>query len=148
MTASPVTINSSDMACPFTATAEGFSNAAHMWGLITFSAGPLQQGRTCYATVPSTQSDFSQRELISFLHKPLSWSDCLFTQFATLSRWENDFPLAGLKTLISIPLRSFKLSANIHQLQIGVKLKRRPAGERPRQAGPSIAAAADVDEGF
>lgn len=69
-------------------------------------------------------------------------------QFAALSRWENDFPLAGGKMLISIPLRSFNLSANIHQLQIGVKLKRRLAGERPRQAGLSIAAAADVDEGF
>jgi len=60
----------------------------------------------------------------------------------------NDFPLAGLNMLISILPRGFKLSANIHQLQIGVKLKRRLAGERPRQAGASTAAAADVDEGF
>lgn len=56
--------------------------------------------------------------------------------------------IAGVKMLISIPLRSFNPSAGIHQPQIGVKLKRRLAGERPRQAGPSIAAAADVDEGF
>lgn len=89
-----------------------------------------------------------QRDLISFLHKLLSWSERLFMWLVVLFRWDNDFTGAGVNTLVSVSPRSFKLSANIHQLQIGVKLKRRPAGERPRQAGRSAAAVADVDERF
>lgn len=42
-TALPVTINDCDTACPTTAIAEGFGNAAHMWALITFSAGPCNK---------------------------------------------------------------------------------------------------------
>lgn len=82
MTASPVTINSSDMACPFTATAEGYRNAAHMRGLITFL--PPHQSPPCNKVTlvmplshPHNQISH-KRELISFLHKPLSWSDQAF----------------------------------------------------------------------
>lgn len=148
LTGSPVTVSGCDTAAASSASAQGLSERCPYVRPNYFLSWPLEQGHTCYATVPSTQSDPSQRELISFLHKPLSWSHRLFRQSATPSRWDNDSPIAVVKTLISIPLRSFKLSANIHQLQIGVKLKRRPAGERPRQAGPSSAATADVDEAF
>lgn len=148
MTALPVTINSSDMACPFTATAEGYRNAAHMRGLITFL--PPHQSPPCNKVTlvmplshPHNQISH-KRELISFLHKPLSWSDQAFyticnavqmREWLSFSRGvggrkgdEGDAPSASHWEVSNCQPTST-------QLQIGVKLKRRPAGERPRQAG-------------
>lgn len=131
---------------------KGFCNGAHTRGLITFSAGPLQQGHTCYATVPSTQSDFSQKGANLVPSQAIiliSPGVCCFYAICNsvqMREWLSF--VAGVKLLIGIPLRSFNLSANIHQPQIGAKLNRRLTGEMPRQADPSIAVAADVDEGF
>lgn len=132
-----VTINRPDVAFPFAANAEGSKNSVHMWSLITFSAGPCHKVALVMPPSHPCNQIPHKRELISFLHKPLSWSGLAFRAICNAVQMREWLSLGGIEDAHQYPTVKFPtVSQKIHRLQIGVKVKRRPAGERPRQADP------------